>query len=36
MAGTRPTVETVTPRAEIPSPSGAGAVIRRTAATTRL
>jgi hypothetical protein len=34
--GTRPTVETVTPRAEMPSPSGAGAVKRRTAPITAL
>ena len=33
MAGTRPTVETVMPRADIPSPSGAGSTMRRTAAT---
>ena len=34
IAGARPTVDTVTARAEIPNPSGAGAVIRRTAAST--
>jgi hypothetical protein len=36
MAGTRPTVETVTDRCEIPSPDGAGSVIRRTAVSTAL
>ena len=35
MAGTSPTVETVTARREMPSPSGTGSVIRRTAASTR-
>ncbi len=34
IAGTRPTVETVTDRAEIPRPDGDGSVIRRTASTT--
>ena len=34
--GTRPTVETVTPRAEMPRPSGDGSVNRRTAPITAL
>ena len=34
--GTRPTVDTVTPRAEIPRPSGDGSVNRRTAPITAL
>ena len=34
MAGTSPTVETVTERWEIPRPSGTGSVIRRTAFST--
>ena len=34
--GTSPTVETVTPRADMPSPSGAGSVSRRTAPMTAL
>jgi hypothetical protein len=34
MAGTSPTVETVTARWEIPRPSGTGSVIRRTAFST--
>ena len=34
MAGTRPTVETVTERWEMPMPSGTGSVILRTAAST--
>ena len=33
MAGTRPTVETVTERWEIPMPSGTGSVSLRTAPT---
>ncbi len=34
IAGTRPTVETVMWRAEMPSPSGAGSVMRRRAPST--
>lgn len=36
IAGTRPTVDTVTDRCEIPRPSGAGSQMRCTASTTRL
>jgi hypothetical protein len=36
IAGTSPTVETVTPRAEMPRPPGEGSVIRRTAPITAL
>lgn len=35
IAGTRPTVDTVTERCEIPNPDGAGSQIRCTASTTR-
>ena len=35
MAGARPTVDTVTDRAEMPNPSGGAAMMRDTAATTR-
>lgn len=36
IAGTSPTVETVIPRCDSPSPSGSGSVSRRIAPTTRL